>query len=302
MKTTYCRIAAPVAAALIATPAGAFAQSTDASSPVGTIVIAHGAGEEWNAQVKTVVSAATGTGGPVEIAFLMGPEAPTYRFQDAVTRLAEAGVSEIVAVPLLVSSNSGHYEQIRYLAGEVDTLDHVMMHHLEMAGIERVESPVPIRLARAIDDSPDVARVLADRARALVEETAGRALFLVGHGPNSMEHHAQWMKNLRALAEVVQAETEFQDIRVGVVQDDAPAPVREEAVRRVRDIIELQAALTGQPVVVVPVLISKGRLSDTKLPADLEGMPVVYSGEPLLPHPSLARWIEARVREASEKP
>lgn len=286
-------------AAFVAAPAAASARQADDGSSVGTIVIAHGAGEEWNAQVKSIVSAATGTGGPIEIAFLMGPEAPAYRFQDAVTRLAEAGVQEIVAVPLLVSSHSGHYEQIRYLAGGVDTLSDVMMHHLEMAGIERVESPVPIRLARAIDDSPDVARVLADRARDLVDSAAGRALFLVGHGPNSMENHAIWMKNLRSLAKSVQAETEFRDVQVGVVQDDAPPPVREEAVRRVRDIIELQAELTGQPVVVVPVLISKGQLSGTKLPADLEGLSIVYSGEPLLPHPSLARWIEARVREAS---
>ncbi len=48
----------------------------------------------------------------------------------------------------------------------------------------------------------------------------------------------------------------------------------------------------------VPVLISSGRVSDEKIPRDLEGLPVAYSGEPLLPHPALARWIEARVAEA----
>lgn len=74
--------------------------------------------------------------------------------------------------------------------------------------------------------------------------------------------------------------------------------MRAEAVARVREIIELQHAATKQPVVVVPVLISRGSISDEKLPKDLDGLPIVYSGEALLPHPGMARWIEARVARA----
>lgn len=29
------------------------------------------------------------------------------------------------------------------------------------------------------------------------------------------------------------------------------------------------------------------------------GLPIVYNGDALLPHPGLARWIEARVRQTS---
>ena len=42
--------------------------------------------------------------GPVEVSYLMGPAAKTHRFQDAVARLERQGVSEIVVVPMLVSS------------------------------------------------------------------------------------------------------------------------------------------------------------------------------------------------------
>jgi hypothetical protein len=73
------------------------------------------------------------------------------------------------------------------------------------------------------------------------------------------------------------------------------APVRAEAVRRIREIIRLQQALTGRDVVVVPVLISTGCVSREKFPADLAGLPIRYNGEALLPPPGLARWIEARV-------
>jgi sirohydrochlorin cobaltochelatase len=269
-----------------------------AQEKVGTIVVAHGGNDEWNRLVKDV-AAEVRTGGPVGVSFLMGAGAKADPFQRIIGRLEQAGVKRIVVVPLLVSSHSGHYEQIRYLAGQTRELDQSMMDHLHMGGLEPVTAKVPITVARAIDDSPDVARILAERARSLVSAPQGRALFLVGHGPNSPAEHAIWMKNLRALAVVVKQQTGFADVRVGVIQDDAPAPVRAEAVLRVREIIELQHAATRQSVAVVPVLISKGSLSQEKLPNDLRGTPIVYDGEALLPHAGLARWIEARVRESA---
>ena len=72
--------------------------------------------------------------------------------------------------------------------------------------------------------------------------------------------------------------------------------------KRIREIIELQSDLTGQPVVVVPLLISKGPISTEKFPADLAGLRIAYDGEGLLPHPLLAEWIARKVREASALP
>jgi sirohydrochlorin cobaltochelatase len=281
--------------ALCAAPSTLDAQQAAAGS-VGTIVIAHGGGPEWNAQVESV-AALVQTGGAVEVSYLMGPGAKTHRFQDAAERLMSAGATRIVVVPMLMSSHSGHYEQIRYLAGEVDELDDTMMHHLHMAGIERASVNVPIHLAKAIDDSPDVARVLAERALALADEPAAQALFIIGHGPNSAEDNAAWMGNLRPIADTVRAATKFRDVKVGLVRDDAPPAVRAEAVQSVRDLIELQHELTGRNVVVVPALISRGVVSLEKIPADLAGLPVTYTGDALLPHEGLARWIEARVAQ-----
>lgn len=268
------------------------------AAKVGTILIAHGAGTEWNSQVETIAHTAN-TGGPLEVAYLMGDAAKSHRFQDVVKALVDSGVSEIVVVPLLVSSHSGHYEQIRYLAGETDSLSDMMMHHLHMSGIERPNTSIPIHVSRALDDAPEMAHVLARRALALAATPRKQALFLVGHGPNSAEDNALWMRNLRVVADSVRASTHFRDVRVGLVRDDAPAEVRSEAVRGIRELIGLQHQLTGQPVVVVPVLISKGRVSREKFMADLAGLDVVYTGEPLLPSPELAKWIESRVRETA---
>lgn len=266
--------------------------------PVGTIIIAHGGGPEWNEQVVEVAKGVR-TGGPVEVSFLMGPGAKTTRFQDVVKKLEGQGVGEIVVVPLLVSSHSGHYDQIRWLAGDSVVLGKTMIHHLHMSGIERAATSLPIRVTRAIDDSPEVARVLAERALAITPRPEGRALFIVGHGPNSAEDNAAWMKNLRPVADTVRALTGFRDVRVGLVRDDAPADVRAEAVRGVRELIELQYLATGDTVTVVPVLVSRGTVSQVKIPKDLAGLPMKYTADALLPHPGLARWVEARVREGS---
>src|SRR5690606_38725563 len=139
-----------------------------------------------------------------------------------------------------------------------------------------------------------------ERALELAEDPATQALFLMGHGPNSAEDNAQWMRNLRPVASRVAEKTGFRNVMVGLVRDDAPAPVRSEAVAAIRSTIELQYLATGKPVVVVPVLISTGQVSREKFPADLAGLPVVYGGQALLPHPGLARWVEARVREGGQ--
>ena len=294
--STLSGLLVAITAALVAfAPAPLAAQAT-AKNAVGTIIIAHGADSTWNSHVFEVAKQVR-TGGPVEVSFLMGPGAKEARFQDLVRKLEAQGVREIAVVPLLVSSHSGHYDQIRYLAGEKIELSETMMHHLHMAGIERATTKVPIRLTRALDDAPQVARVIADRALAMESEPGTRALFIVGHGPNSAEDHAAWMTNLRRIADSVKVWTGFRDVRVDVVRDDAPAEVRAEAVLRVRELIEMQHAITGKDVIVVPILVSRGAVSRDKIPNDIKGLPTVYRGDPLLPHKAIAELIEVRVAE-----
>jgi sirohydrochlorin ferrochelatase len=237
--------------------------------------------------------------GPVEVSFLMGPEAATTRFQDAVGRLMNKGAEEIAVVPLLVSSHSGHYEQIRYLSRLTDSLDAVMHEHLHHGGIERAPTGIKIRVLPALDDSHELARVLTDRANEAEPQPAGKALMLVGHGPNSAEDYASWMQNLRVVADSVKKWSGFKDVRLELVREDAPAHVRAEAVLRLRELITMQAELTGSSVTVIPILVSKGGISRSRVMQDLAGLQFRYSGDAIMPHPAIAEWIGRRIRTAA---
>ncbi|MGH7586029.1 MAG: CbiX/SirB N-terminal domain-containing protein [Gemmatimonadales bacterium] len=266
-------------------------------SATGVVLIAHGGGPDWNAQVERMAREVRHPG-PVAVSFLMGPGAKTAPFQKVVADLVTRGAQEVLVVPVLVSSHSGHYDQLRWLAGEIDSIDAVMTHHLEMGGIARSDAAVPIRLLRAMDDAPELAAVLADRARALVDNPAGRALLLLGHGPESAEEYAYWMENLRRVADTVRERTGFSSVMVELVRDDAAEGVRKEAVRRMRELVLLQRDATGKDVAVVPVLVASGSMTRDKLPRDLAGLPIVYRGDALLADTELARWVEARIRQA----
>ena len=287
-----------VALAVASAPVQSQTHSGSENRVTGILIVAHGGDSLWNDRVLRL-AAQVKSRGPVEVSFLMGPAAKDRRFQDQVTKLVQRHSTEIVVVPLLVSSHSGHYEQIRYLAGDSVRLDSTMLHHLHMAGLQPAKTAAPIVVTRAMDDAPEIATLVTERARSLAGDAGSTALFILAHGPNSAEDYAAWMRNLRIIADSVNTLVKFRDIRVDVLRDDAPAPVRAEAVTRVRELIALQHTVTGKPVIVVPLFVSQGSITRQSIPRDLAGLPIVYTGEPLLPSEQIARWVERRVREAS---
>lgn len=281
------------------TAAASLQHQAIASDSVGILLVAHGAGPDWNSQV-TELAARVNHSGPLGVSFLMGPGAAQAPFQTVAAQLEDRGAKVIVVVPILISSYSGHFQQIEYLAGRREHLDEVMAHHLDMAGITRAVTNVPLLLTPAMDDAAEIGQTLSRRALDLATAPREQALFIIGHGPETALDYARWMANLRRIKDSVAEMTQFKNVLVDLVRDDAPAEVRQEAVSRIRELIELQHSLTGKPVVVVPIMIATGAITKTKMPDDLKGLPISYDGTALLPDQALARWVERRVQEALE--
>lgn len=254
----------------------------------GLLVVAHGAGPEWNAKVRETVAQVGWTRGPVSTAFLMGPEAATAGWDSATASLVRAGAREIVVVPLMVSSYGGHYRQIRFYAGELAEWPADLRRHDHGA---HAPPAVPARVTPALDGSPELGSTLLDRWRSLDPADRARPLLLVAHGPTSDEEAGLWLRDLARATAPIAREGGI-PVSIGLLRDDAPAPVRAAAIATIHDQVRALLRTDGDTVTVVPVLVSTGRIDRVTIPKDLAGLPVRYVPFVLAPHPSLARWIE----------
>jgi sirohydrochlorin ferrochelatase len=275
-----------IAALLLAAPASAVAQD-------GLLVVAHGAGLEWNERVRATVGQVKWDRGPVGLAFLMGPEKESSGWNAAVAQLVAEGARRIVVVPLMVSSHGSHYRQIRYFAGELAELPAELAKHDHGT---HSAPPVPMRVTPALDDAPELAGALAARWAELGETDRRRPLLLVAHGPNDSTDAIQWIAHITSVSEGLRARTRS-DLHVALLRDDAPAEVRRSAVKAMRDSVLAMSERAADSVVAMPVMISAGSITQVKIPADLDGLPIRYRAEPLAPRAELARWIERRAAE-----
>jgi len=261
-----------------------------ASAPrerTGLLVVAHGAEPAWNARVQETVAQVRWARGPVALAFLMGQDM-SADWDAAVDTLVAGGVQRIVVVPLLVSSHSGHYRQIAYCAGALDTLQGT-----DAPAPCHRRSPVPMRMTPALDAAPHLGAALAGAWSALGPADRARPVVLVAHGPNPDSEAQLWLANLgKTTAPAFRAAGQTAELRVGLLRDDAPPPVRAAAVAALRDTIQRLAAAARDSVVVLPVLISSGAIDQVRMPRDLAGLPIRFVPVSLAPRPELARWIE----------
>lgn len=276
-----------VGALLVAAPAALQAQN-------GLLVVAHGANKGWNDRVRETV-ANVNWNGPVALAFLMGPEADSLSWNAGVARLVQDGATEITVVPLMVSSHGSHYRQIRFYAGELPSLPPELAKHDHGS---HGTAPVPMKVTPALDDAPEFAAALSARWHEMDEDDRSRPLLLVAHGPNDPADAVEWLKDIGSVSEGLRQAT-GKELHVGLLRDDAPPPVRAEAIAAMRDSVLAMAERAGDSVVAMPVMISSGSITSTKIPNDLAGLPIRYHAEPLAPLPQLSRWIERVARTAA---
>lgn len=274
--------------------------AASATAQTGLLVVAHGAGAEWNAKVRETVAQVQWKNGPLAVAFLMGPEAASSGWDAGVRALVQSGATEIVAVPLMVSTHGGHVRQIEYYAGLRSTLPEELMNHGDHP-IPHGGPPVPIRVTTALDAAPELGVALAERWQGLTARDRQRPVMLVAHGPSDEEEARAWVRNISSAASVLPLAGLRQPVEVALLKDDAPADVRAAAISDMRQRIAALATAARDSVVVLPVLISSGPMIDVTIPTDLKDLPIRYSRTALAPLPALARWIERVAESAPDK-
>lgn len=289
---------------------------TGAAVNRGVLLLAHGGDPSWDARVHAVAADA-GSRYPVEVALGM---ASKRTIQEAIDRLEARGVTEIVAVPLFVSSHSSVVAATEYLLGiraeaPPDLAIFARMDH-GSGGHGAHETPpaahghagadapaldpttpvrrrVPIRMTRALDDDPLVADILVDRATAISHDPSKEVVVLVAHGPVPDDDNARWLDHMGRLAALVRERIPFARVDYLTVRDDAGEPVRAAAAAELRAVVN-RGRSEGRRVLVVPLLLAYGGI-EAGIRTRLEGLEFTMSPQALLPDARVARWIVDRV-------
>jgi sirohydrochlorin ferrochelatase len=279
----------------------------------GILLLAHGGSEEWNAHVTRLARDVDRTL-PTEVAFGMATRA---NLQSAVDRLRARGATEITAVPLFVSSWSSVITSTEYLLGQraeappelaiFAKMDHSApgapgghdgashAGHAAADPTTPIESPVPIRMTRALNDHPLVADILMDRARSISRDAAGEALVIVAHGPVADAENSRWLSDMATLARRVAQAGRFASVDYLTLRDDAPKPVRDQATAELRAVVTKHLD-AGRRVLIVPLLVSFGGI-EKGLRERLEGLTYVMPAAGLVPDDRLVTWVLAMAKE-----
>ncbi|MDI6810170.1 MAG: CbiX/SirB N-terminal domain-containing protein [archaeon] len=261
---------------------------------IGILVVAHGSPREsWCKPVKEAVENVS-LGYPTEVGFLEFVENLTgYDFiHEAVDKLDEQNVTKIIAVPLFISSSSGHIAEIEYVL----RLREELPDGEEEKELVQVDTPAEIVLTNAMDDHSFIAQILADRAAGLCDDPANETVVIVGHGELEETDFEGWVNSSKSLAEKIKLilrhskGINIENVTYSFIHQPEDYPVN----LTVRTVVE-NVSTTSYPVV-VPLMVSEGFFTDRYIPSMLlAGLDYAYPEKgkrALTPHPNVANWIE----------
>ena len=272
----------------------------------GILLLAHGGRDDWNQKVLELASQVDSTR-PVEVAFGM---ANKRTIQEALRRLEERDVTEVVAVPLFVSSHSSVFRATEYLLGSREDAPPQLEAFARMGarrssgssgsdpGFEwttPVETAIPISVTMALDGHALVAEILLSRAAEVSQTPEEEVVVLVAHGPSTGEDNALWLENMSTLVEQMRPHTRFSRIEHLTVRDDASDPVRDQATAELRAVVEAVVE-EGKTVLIVPLLLSYGGI-EVGIRRRLEGLPYRMARQALLPDERLSEWVLMQATE-----
>ncbi|MGB9713065.1 MAG: sirohydrochlorin chelatase [Dissulfurimicrobium hydrothermale] len=240
----------------------------------GILVIAHGTDDPtWTGPVSALAEELKKRFScPVALGYL---EATKPDIPGAVDELNSRGVNRIIAVPLFISSYSNHIEEIRYILGLKDT----------PPGGENLVKADPageVELTRAIDDNPFLVETLAEQIVAMLDATTGftnifsrKTAILAMHGSDTPEGMEGWERATNSLEgrlyRTLSAQGwgfERDDIRHGYLFEKADP--------QLGDVVYHAIFNEGKIPYVIPVMLSEGYFTGSKIPSILKPVENMY--------------------------
>ncbi|PZT53355.1 sirohydrochlorin chelatase [Paenibacillus silvae] len=244
----------------------------------GVLIISHGSQEKtWVESVDDAISRLNLPEPlPVEAGFLELVDGRLI--QDGINRLEAQGVTDLLVVPLFVSSGSTHVDEIEYAIGAKEAPE-------RETDLEPFEVKARVHFGYPVDDDPDIAVMVWDKVQSLSQQPEQETILLIGHGSIHDGFRQRWEAGIASLARRVQdissvAHTDYALLNPESVHDKAKYWSEER----------------GSRVIVAPLFLSAGYFTRHVIPERLQGLDYAYSGETLLPHPLFGQWLERQIQ------
>jgi sirohydrochlorin cobaltochelatase len=269
--------------------------STATHDDFGVLVMAHGGGAEWNAEVEKMLVPLKNEY-RLELAFGMADAAS---METAVRKLESLGVRRIAVVRLFISGESflDRTEQILGLRSgappkpAAPAQDHGAHGGHSMA-LWRIDTSANFALSReGLADAPEMGAVLAERARGLSRGPKNESVLILAHGPGDDAENARWIAQIDARAAAVRSALPFKRVQVETLREDWPDK-RAAAEARVRAFVA-EASKDGERAIVIPYRVA-GFGPYAKV---LEGLTYTSDGKGLLPSAAAEHWVRRQIEE-----
>ncbi|WP_079914125.1 sirohydrochlorin chelatase [Paenibacillus sp. 32352] len=241
----------------------------------GILVISHGSrSEEWVRLVdEAVLAMHVPANVPVYSSFLEIVEGRLI--QDGITALEMQGVTDIVVIPLFVSSGSTHIDEISYALG-------VKKEPVLPTDMLPFDIKARVHFTSPIDDDPDIAAILYEKLKPLSVDPSQEIVLLVGHGSVEKGFFEPWQDGMRKLAMRIQALGGFDEVDTAMLlPDQIPSKLN-----------KWSECKPHHTVLAAPLFLSEGYFTNEVIPSRMQGYTYKYNGRALLPHPLLTRWME----------
>ncbi len=245
----------------------------------GVLVISHGSrNPEWVLTVdESICKLNIPSGMPLDSSFLEAVEG--REIQDGIDALEQKGVTDLIVVPLFISSGSTHMEEIQYALGLIE-------ESAIETDIGRMRLRARVHFCAPINDDPLIAEICLEKIRPLSVHPEREILLMIGHGSDESGFGDRWQEMLGAMTEQVRQMGGFALAATATLHPD-------EIAERVA---QLEQAYPEYAIVVSPFFLSEGYFTKKVIPQRLsEATRVRYNGAALLPHDNITRWMEQQI-------
>lgn len=255
---------------------------------VGVLALGHGYKLGGNEQFKEKV-ASIAQRYPTAVAPGMAMMSGSH-IQQAVDALtSEFGVETIVVVPMEPGDGTSLNNQWRYIFGLRDQAPYLSVPQI------KTQAKIVFTASPAAD--PLMATILRDHALEVAKDPASARVIIVAHGPEREEDNPAEIALLQTHAQRIRESSDFTDVEVLSLQDDAVPEVRAANKAKLRDMIQ-EASDQGREVIIVPMILTRGGFH-ARLKKDLEGLDYEFADRGLIEHPQFQAWISNSVNGAA---